>query len=185
MLEQILPVTPRRNPPRPCIASSTNPATRLGAATARYLDALHLAAEHLAGPEAVASLDQSADRLIIGLTEEPAWPTLRSHLLLLAATGADPVVELLTAAATLDLTSAHDQAAVLDSRIPETSHGDGPLPWLPGIPNRIAGEPVGDHTFEPDHSWWLSSPTRFTRAPELRPKPGWPRDMPTYRPKTG
>ena len=41
-----------------------DPAARLGAAAARYLDALHLAAEHLADPEVVANLDRSADRLL-------------------------------------------------------------------------------------------------------------------------
>jgi hypothetical protein len=115
----------------------------LGAATARYLDALHLAAEHVAGPQAVASLDQSADRLLNGLTEEPAWPTLRGHLLLLAAAGADPVAELFIAAATRDLTSADDQAAVLDSRIQDVNEVTfgGPLPWLPAIPHRLAADP--------------------------------------------
>ena len=118
-----------------------DPAARLGAATARYLDALHLAAEHLAGPEVVANLDGSAERLLKGLTGEPAWPTLRGHLLLLAAAGADPVAELFIAAATRDLTSAHDQAAVIDWRIQDTTLVDGPLPWLPGIPDRIAADP--------------------------------------------
>jgi conjugative relaxase-like TrwC/TraI family protein len=118
-------------------------AARLGAATARYLDALHVAAEHLAGPQAVAGLDQSAGRLLRGLTAEPAWPTLRGHLLLLAAAGADPVSELLTTAATRDLTSAHDQAAVIDSRIEDLGlvAARGPLSWLPGIPERIAADP--------------------------------------------
>jgi conjugative relaxase-like TrwC/TraI family protein len=118
-------------------------AARLGAATARYLDALHVAAEHLAGPQAVAGLDQSAGRLLRGLTAEPAWPTLRGHLLLLGAAGADPVSELLTAAATRDLTSAHDQAAVIDSRIEDLGlvAARGPLSWLPGIPERIAADP--------------------------------------------
>src|SRR5215216_7979573 len=37
-----------------------DPAVRLGAATARYLDALYVAAEHLARPEMVANLDRSA-----------------------------------------------------------------------------------------------------------------------------
>jgi hypothetical protein len=41
-------------------------AARLGAATARYLDALHVAAEHLAGPQAVAGLDQSAGGCLEG-----------------------------------------------------------------------------------------------------------------------
>jgi hypothetical protein len=120
-----------------------DPAVRLGAAAARYLDALHLSAEHLAGPEVVANLDKNADRMLNGLTDEPAWPTLRSHLLLLAAAGADPVNELLYAAITRDLTSADDHAAVIHSRIHEMNEvtGGGPLPWLPGIPDRIAADP--------------------------------------------
>jgi hypothetical protein len=120
-----------------------DPAARLGAAAARYLDALHLAAEHLADPEVVANLDRSVDRLLQGLTGEPAWPTLRGHLLLLAAAGADPAAELLTAAASCELTSAHDQAAGIDSRIQDINKiiGRGPLPWLPGIPDRIANDP--------------------------------------------
>jgi conjugative relaxase-like TrwC/TraI family protein len=120
-----------------------DPAVRLGAAAARYLDALHLAAEHLAGPQLVANLDRNADRILNGLTAEPAWPTLRAHLLLMAAAGADPVDELLYAAETRDLTSAHDQAAVIDSRIHQTNEvaAGGPLPWLPGIPRRLAADP--------------------------------------------
>jgi hypothetical protein len=120
-----------------------DPAVRLGAATARYLDALHVAAEHIAGPRAVANLDRSADRLLNGLTEEPAWPTLRGHLLLLAAAGTDPVAELFAAIAPGDLANAHDQAAVLDWRIQATGlvGARGPLRWLPGIPDRVATDP--------------------------------------------
>jgi hypothetical protein len=120
-----------------------DPVVRLGAATARYLAAIHVAAEHLAGPQAVANLDRSASRLLNELTGEPAWPTLRGRLLLLAAAGADPVAELFAAVAQRDLTSAHDQAAVLDSRIEDTGlvGAGGPLPWLPGIPDRIAADP--------------------------------------------
>ena len=55
--------------------------------------------------------------MLNGLTEDQAWPTLRGHLLLLAAAGADPVAELFAAIAQRDLTSALDQAAVLDWRI--------------------------------------------------------------------
>jgi hypothetical protein len=119
-----------------------DPAARLGAAAARYLDALHLAAEHLARPQVVANLDQNADRILNDLTHEPAWPTLRGHLLLLAAAGADPVTELLYAAITRDLTNADDQAAVIDSRIHQMNEvaGWGPLPWLPGIPHRLVAD---------------------------------------------
>jgi AAA domain len=120
-----------------------DPDIRLGAATARYLDALHLAAEHLASPQMVGNLDGSADRLLNGLTGQMAWPTLRAHLLLLAAAGADPVAELFAAAALQDPMSAGDQAAVIDSRIHDINKviGPGPLPWLPGIPDHIANHP--------------------------------------------
>ena len=91
----------------------------------------------------MAGLDQNADRMLDGLTDEPAWPTLRGHLLLLAAAGADPVTELFYAAATRDLTSADDQAAVIDSRIHEMNEvaGGGPLAWLAGIPHRLVADP--------------------------------------------
>jgi hypothetical protein len=130
-----------------------DPAAQLGAAAARYLDALHLAAEHVAGPQVVVGLDQNAHRLVTGLTGEPAWPTLRAHLLLLAAAGADPVAELLVAAAQRELTSARE-AAVIDSRIQDINEvaNSGPLPWLPGIPDRIAANPIGGHIWTPDHT---------------------------------
>ena len=120
-----------------------DPVGLLGAAAARYVDALHLAAEHLAGPQVAASLDRSAERLLNGLTGEPAWPTLRGHLLLLAAAGVDPVAEMFAAAAMRDLSSADDHAAVLDWRIQNLNKiaTDGPLPWLPGIPRPIGADP--------------------------------------------
>jgi hypothetical protein len=143
LLEQIVA---RDGSPRSAstlLREQRDPATRLGAATARYLDALHLAVAHLAGPEVVANLDRSAERLLSGLTGEPAWPTLRGHLLRLAAAGADPVAELFIAAATRELTSADDRAAVIDSRIQDVNAvaAGGPLPWLSSIPDRIAADP--------------------------------------------
>ena len=143
LLEQILARDATAQSATTLQREQQDPATRLGPATARYLDALHLAAEHLAGPQVAAGLDQNADRMVTGLTGEPAWPSLRAHLLLLAAAGADPVAELLVAAAQRELTSARDQAAVVDSRIQDINEvaNSGPLPWLPGIPDRIAADP--------------------------------------------
>ena len=67
----------------------------------------------------------------------------RPSLLLQSADGVDPVTKLLSAAAKQDLTSAYDRAAVLDWRIEEANEVtiEGPLPSLPGIPNRIAADP--------------------------------------------
>jgi hypothetical protein len=98
LLEQILARDAEPQSASTLQREQQDPAAQLGAAAARYLDALHLAAEYLAGPQVIASLDQSADRLLNGLTGELAWPTLRGHLLLLAAAGADPAAALFTAA---------------------------------------------------------------------------------------
>lgn len=49
------------------------------------------AAEHLAGREVVGALEVVAEQIVLGVTREPAWPTLRAHLLLVAAHGTDPV----------------------------------------------------------------------------------------------
>jgi conjugative relaxase-like TrwC/TraI family protein len=120
-----------------------NPAARLFQAVQRYTDGLHVAAEQLVGPETVAELDQ-ADRYIPGLTTEPAWPSLRAHLLGLAAeTGEHPLRLMLTAASGRDLETAGDMAAVLDWRLPEMAPVDpGPLPWLPSIPSTLQDHPV-------------------------------------------
>ena len=115
-----------------------DPAARLFQAVQRYTDSLHVAAEQLLGPQAVAELDQ-ADQCIPGLTAEPAWPTLRAHLLTLAAeTGKHPLRHLLTAASGRDLGTGGDMAAVLYWRLTTLTPTDpGPLPWLPGIPETL------------------------------------------------
>jgi hypothetical protein len=175
LLEQILARDTAPDSATTLQREQQNPAVRLGSA-ARYLDALHVAAEHLGGPQLIADLDQSADRLLKGLTGEPAWPTLCSRLLLLAAAGADPVAELFAATATRDLASAHDQAAVIDWRIQGVTKvaTGGPLPWLPSIPHPIAADPNGDHTCTPDHTWSFNSPTRSAATEQVKRRPGRP-----------
>jgi DNA primase catalytic core len=122
-----------------------HPAVRLTDAAGHYIDALQVAAEDLAGREVVKALDVAAEKIVPGLTDEPAWPTLRAHLLLLAAHGTDPVAQLAAAAGSRELNSADDRAAVLDWRLDDTGHrnaGQGPLPWLPGIPQGLRDHPV-------------------------------------------
>jgi hypothetical protein len=120
-----------------------NPAARLFQAVQRYTDGLQIAAEQLLGPQTVADLDR-VDTYIPGLTAEPAWPTLRAHLVDLAAeTGEHPLRHLQTAASGRDLSTAGDMAAVLHWRLPElTPTNPGPLPWLPGIPETLHAHPV-------------------------------------------
>ena len=122
-----------------------DPAVRLRDAIERYIDALHVAAEHVVGKSAAQALEGFANRLVPGLTDEPAWPTLRARLLLLAADGADPHERLRDACEASEISSADDRAAVLDWRLDNASprsSRDGPLPWLPGIPDRIAADPT-------------------------------------------
>jgi hypothetical protein len=122
----------------------SDPATRLFDAVQRSTDGLHVAAEQFVGPQIVGALDGQADQVIPDLTSEPSWPTLRAHLLALAAeTGEHPLLHLQTAAAGRELHTAGDMAAVLDWRLPEPARTDpGPLPWLPGIPEALHDHPV-------------------------------------------
>jgi hypothetical protein len=122
----------------------SDPAARLFDAVQRYTDGLHVAAEQLVGPQIVQMLDSRADQVVTELTSEPSWPTLRAHLLALAAeTGEHPLLRLATAAAGRELHTAGDMAAVLDWRLPEPAPADrGPLPWLPGVPEALHDHPV-------------------------------------------
>ena len=117
----------------------SDPAARLFDAVQRYTDGLNVAAEQLVGPQIVHALDGLADQVIPELTSEPTWPTLRAHLIALAAeTGEHPLLHLHEAALERDFRTAGDIADVLDWCLPEpASIALGPLPWLPGIPSTI------------------------------------------------
>ena len=135
------------------LREQTNPHQLLGDMAARYYDAVTAGAENLIGPLGMDKIDAHAEALLTGLTEAPAWPTLRSHLALIALDEHSPLKLLTTAVGVGSLGDARDPAAVLDARIdglvteltaarphdpdapPPT---DGPLPWLPGIPARLA-----------------------------------------------
>lgn len=122
----------------------TDPATGLGAAVDRYLDSLAVAAELRYGPDQVTALEQAADRILAGLTDSPAWPTLRAHLLLIAAAGANPIHALHQAATSRPIDTAADPAAVISWRLDESgmrNTAPGPLPWIPAIPTALTEDP--------------------------------------------
>jgi DNA primase catalytic core len=149
------------------LREQTDPATRLGEAAQRYLDSLYVAAENLLRHDTFPpingsvdvtktnptlnmadALDLAVDQLAPGLSDEAAWPNLRAHLLLLGATGENPVEALRAAAGDRELDTARDRAAVLDWRLDDSglrNTGDAavpaPLPWMPGIPARLADDP--------------------------------------------
>jgi conjugative relaxase-like TrwC/TraI family protein len=117
----------------------SDPVARLFDAVRRYTDGLHMAAEQLVGSQIVQMLDSQADQIVPSLTSEPSWPSLRAHLLALAAeTGEHPLRHLQKAAVGRDVQAAGDMAAVLDWRLPEPASIErGPLPWLPGISSTL------------------------------------------------
>ena len=113
------------------------------------------------------TLDSRADQVVPDVTDEPSWPTLRAHLLALAAeTGEHPLLHLYEAALGRDLSTAADMAAVLDWRLPEPAPTDpGPLPWLPGIPTAINDHPVWRQYLAQRSQLLPTSPTRFDITP--------------------
>lgn len=121
-----------------------DPTTQLGHATSRYVDSLYAAAEYFVGADVAEALEATAEAVVPGIVDEPAWPALRAHLLLLGAAGEDPGTRLREAAAQRELDTAHDRAAVLDWRLDSTGHRNtvtGPLPWLPAIPASLNDDP--------------------------------------------
>jgi hypothetical protein len=77
-------------------------------------------------PDRSHALDGQADQVIPELTSEPSWPTLRAHLLALAAkTGEHPLLHLWSAADGHDLQTAGDMAAALDWRLSSSLLGKG------------------------------------------------------------
>ena len=120
------------------------PAADAAAAAARYGDSLHTAAVHVLGHGWSEQLDATLEQQVPGLTDSPAYPTLRGHLALLAADGQDPVAAFTTALKSREIVTAADPAAVLDWRLDPThtrSHTPGPLPWLLGIPQPLRADP--------------------------------------------
>jgi DNA primase catalytic core len=174
------------------IREHADPGTRLGDAAQRYIDSLYVAAEDLLRQQMiigvdgstgnpatnmVEALDTAVETLAPGLSDEAAWPTLRAHLLLLGATGENPVEALRAATGDRELETARDRAAVLDWRLDASglrSAGAGPLPWMPGIPDRLAEDPHwGAYLAQRAHLVEQLAEQVHTRAIEQASLPVW------------
>jgi len=121
-----------------------DPVAQLEHAAGSYADALGVAAETLAGPDVLSSIDAAAELVRTHLTETAAYPRLRAHLAIISLTCRDPAAALRSAAQVRELGSADDVAAVLDWRLDTTgtrSGSTGPLPWLAGLPAPLADHP--------------------------------------------
>jgi hypothetical protein len=141
-----------------------DPAARLFQAVQRYIDGLHVVAEQLLGPQTVAELDQ-ADQYVRGLTAEPAWPTLRAHLLR----------HLLTVAGGRDLRTADDMAAVLDWRLSASRPpSQVRCPGFQAFHQHSMPIQAGANTWQSDPNLSPTSPSRskITRAEVTARQPG-------------
>jgi DNA primase catalytic core len=157
---------------------AADPGIQLGQATTRYTDTLYVAAEELLDRDTLKGLERAAETVAPGLTGDPAWPTLSSHLVLLAATGHDPALALAEAAHGRELDTADDRAAVLDWRLDDTglrNSGPGPLPWIPAIPPRLAEHPQWGPYLRQRADLVSDLAARVRDASESGPAPGWAR----------
>jgi len=59
----------------------------------RYADALGVASHLVVDAEVAAQIESVAEKAVADLPDCPAWPVLRSQLLLLAAAGVNPLGE--------------------------------------------------------------------------------------------
>jgi DNA primase catalytic core len=144
VLEQILGRDQAQVSAATTAARLSEPAADTTAAAARYHDSLHTAAVHVLGDGWTERLDATLEQTCPGLTHSAAYPTLRSHLALLAVDGADPVAAFTAAWAAREIDTAADVAAVLDWRLDPTharSRAPGPLPWLAAIPAALRTDP--------------------------------------------
>ncbi|MDV8036755.1 hypothetical protein R4P53_25360, partial [Rhodococcus sp. IEGM 1414] len=126
------------------LAEAGDPHLNLSPAARAYDYSVATGSEVHLGPEVMAAIDVAAEEEAPGLTDEPAWPTLRGHLAILGAHGRDPVEALRSAVRSRELDTALDRAAVLDWRLdPSGKHSSatGPLPWLPAIPAAVHALP--------------------------------------------
>ncbi|MDR1431191.1 MAG: relaxase domain-containing protein, partial [Propionibacteriaceae bacterium] len=126
---------------------SSDPRAQLAAATSRYVDALMLAAERHVGAEYADRLEDMIDEISEGnVVDQPAWASLRSQLLLAKASGKDPIAAYVSAWKSAPITNAEDVAKVMAWRLDGNGRraGNGPLPWLPGIPDQLKSSPCGE-----------------------------------------
>ncbi|WP_244193486.1 MobF family relaxase, partial [Mycobacterium nebraskense] len=110
-----------------------DPFLRLGPAADMYDDALGALAEIALGAQAMADIDTGADTVYPALTDQPAWPALRTRLALIALrteSVAATIDQLAAAAASRELHTADDVAAVLHWRLEAADpQHPGPLQW--------------------------------------------------------
>jgi conjugative relaxase-like TrwC/TraI family protein len=160
------------------LARADDPVQLLGPAVTCLFDAVGFAVDR--------TLDQATKDVIDiagkshGLTDSDAWPTLRDHLMLIAAHGHDPAVTLTNAAALGSLETARDPAAVIDHRLDLTKGKGLPLvglPWTPNIPDQLLDNPEWGPYLQARKNLVRDLTMEVLRTP-YEEMPAWARDTP-------
>ncbi|MGB5937069.1 MAG: hypothetical protein WBG76_14535, partial [Ornithinimicrobium sp.] len=113
----------------------------------RYQDALPVLAQQVIGETRIAGLDDAFERWLPGITGQPAYPHLRGQVAVRWVDGEAPKVvidDAMWAAGKASLAECDDPAAVLAWRTRDGGlfgYGDGPLPWLPQVPDALRSDP--------------------------------------------
>lgn len=158
------------------LREQSDPALLLKPAVDRYVDALGVAAEQVVGADRKAEIERSADSMVLWLTDAPAWPALRAHLLTIEASGRDAIAALHQAVDSGGLDDAQDPAAVLSWRLQPIVRG-GPLPWLDGVPEGLRADPVWGAYLEARHQR-IRDLADEVRSSCAKRQPAWLADMP-------
>ena len=122
-------------------------ARQLREAVLRYQDALPVLAQQVIGKEPMVALDDAFERWLPGITGQPAYPHLRGQVALRWVDGEVPKVVIDDAmwfTGKVSLAECDDPAAVLAWRTRDGGlfgYGDGPLPWLPQVPDALRLDP--------------------------------------------
>lgn len=156
ILEQILDRTGDQLSATSAKALAADPIANLSLDAGTYNDLLGRACEALLPGGNTDQLTFAADQIFAEagyqtwpkLSESPAWDALKQRLALIYAAGTNPIRALQAVLADNPLTAtnpagrANDPAAVLHWRLSNLVPRNGPLPWLDGLPDKLANNPV-------------------------------------------
>ena len=134
------PETPPQDRPARCCKINRIPPSGFG--TPSTLSTRYVAAEQVVGSSAVQAVEGFANRLVPGLTDEPAWPTLCPSAAPCGGRRRPAPTAPCARARAEQCTRSSRCAGLATRRHQPAGSRDGPLPWLPGIPDRIAADPT-------------------------------------------
>ena len=117
--------------------------TQLHTAAIRYADAVHAGAVQAAPPGRATELAQHAETCVPGITDEKSWPSLLAELQIREAHDADGIWLLSELSKPWNLAGVDSPADTIGWSVQNVATmPNGPLEWLPGIPDKLDADPT-------------------------------------------